>query len=107
MFQIFVKSPSGKTLTFDVETFDTGMDLKIQIFERIGIQPRLLWLSAGARIIEDHHYLADRDIGRESTVNCYLRMGGAPCEYCSQNIGASHVDRSRRRGRTYLFFAPQ
>lgn len=92
----------------DVDLFDTGMDVKIQIFERIGIQPRLLWLSTGARIIEDSHCLADRDVGRDSTVNCHLRITGGPCEICARNIGGAHDGGwSRRSGRTYLFFAPQ
>ena len=107
MMQIFVRSPRGTTLTFDVEPIDTGMDLKLQIFERIGVLPHLLWLSAGAHILEDWHQLCDRGVERESTINCHLRIGGAPCEICMQNIGASYADRPRRRGRTYLFFAPQ
>lgn len=108
MVQLFVRAPNGSTLVLDVDLFDTGMDVKIQIFERIGIQPRLLWLSTGARIIEDSHCLADRDVGRDSTVNCHLRITGGPCEICARNIGGAHDGGwSRRSGRTYLFFAPQ
>jgi hypothetical protein len=103
MFQIFVRIPSGATLTFDVDTVDTGMDLKVQIFERIGIQPWLQWLSAGSHILEDRHRLSDRGVERETTVICNLRIGGGPCEICAQNTGGL----DGRRGRTYLFFAPQ
>jgi hypothetical protein len=94
MVQIFVKSPSGATLTVDVlETIDTGADLKVQIFERTGILPRFQWLSVAGRILEESHVLSDRGIGRESTVICHLRAGGGPCEYCSQkNAGARRRD---------------
>lgn len=99
MFQIFVKIPGGgATLTLDVEPFDTGMDLKILIFERIGIQPRHLWLSARGHVLEDWHQLGDRGVERETTVTCNLRLGGGPCDVCMENMG--------RNGRTYLFFAP-
>ncbi len=46
-------------MTLDIDTCETGLDLKVRIFQRIGVLPRLQWLSAGARIIEDWHYLVD------------------------------------------------
>ena len=37
-----------------------------------------------------------------------LRITGGPCEICARNTGvADDGERSRRSGRTYLFFAPQ
>lgn len=88
----------------DVDLYDTGMDLKFQIFERIGILPHLLWLTTGSRIIDDDQCLIDRGLSRDSTVNCHLRISGGPCEICAQSAGVTNVG---RRDRTYLFFAPQ
>ena len=104
MMQIFVRTPGGTTLALDVGPNDTGLDLKVQIFQRTGIMPHAMWLSSGSRTIEDVQYLDERGIHRESTVICNVRAGGAPCEICSR----SKVDGGggARRGRTYLFFAP-
>lgn len=76
MVQLFVRSPNGSTLVFDVDLSDTGLDLKIQIYKRIGLPPQFMWLTAGGRVIDDSHCLADRDVQRDSTVNCHLRITG-------------------------------
>ena len=97
-------------MTLDIDTCETGLDLKVRIFQRIGILPRLQWLSTGVRIVEDWHYLVDRDIVRDATVLCHLRAGGGPCEICSGHSIESRGDDEtprRRSNRTYIFYAPQ
>lgn len=106
--QLFIKTPCGTTLTMNAEPFDTGLDLKVQIFERIGINPRLMWLSAGGRIVEDEDYLDARGVRQESMVFCNLRLGGGPCEFCSANrVGGDEAHGRRRSSRTYIFYPPQ
>jgi hypothetical protein len=65
----------------DVDLLDTGLDLKVQIFQRIGILPQFMWLATGTRVIEDGHCLSDRGLSRDSTVNCHIRITG-----CRQNM---------------------
>ena len=57
--QIFVKTLTGKTLTLDVEPFDTIEIVKVKIMDKEGIQPNEQRLIYGDKQIEDGSTLSD------------------------------------------------
>ncbi|GAA5830046.1 hypothetical protein JCM3766R1_006748 [Sporobolomyces carnicolor] len=74
--QIFVKSLTGSTLAFSVESTDSVSAIKSQIAAREGIpadEQRILY--AGKQL-EEGLTLADYDIQKESTLDLCLRLLG-------------------------------
>jgi hypothetical protein len=70
--QIFVQGPRGP-LVFDVDLRETGLDMKVRIFERTGIMPHRMWLSAGRSIIYDYMPLCSLGIQRDDVIRCHAR----------------------------------
>ncbi len=67
-FQIFVHTPSGTTITLDVENSDSIENVRTKIQDKEGLPPDRQRLRFGNTILQDGRTLADYTIQQENTI---------------------------------------
>ena len=76
VMQIFVKMPSGKTITLGVGASETIATLKIIIADKEGIPPEQQLLTCAGQVLGNWGTWAAHDIQNEWTLHCALCLRG-------------------------------
>ncbi len=83
--QIFVKTLTGKTVTFDVKLTDTIEALKRRIESREDIPWNQQCLNYAGKLLEDERTLKSYNIQSESTLHLFLRLRGMISTFTSND----------------------
>ena len=74
--QIFVKTLTGKTITFEVQNTETVEDVKKKILDREGIEIERQSLVCLGKPLKDDQTLQFYDIHEEATLHLFIRLPG-------------------------------
>lgn len=94
LFQLFVRTLSGNTITLDAESSDTIATIKSKIFKKEGTPAQHQRLAFASKQLQDSRSLQDYGIGRDCTLHLSGRLlGGRRLYHCTSRECADSIQR--------------
>ena len=94
--QIFVRTPTGKNITLDVEPTDTIQNLKGKIQDKEAIPPNDQRLFFGGLELEENRTLADYNIQKEATINLILKVTNPTSDAAVRGLVIAQANAAQR-----------